>query len=161
MRAEGADEQEREDMARLCAGHHAALNSIMTRHAERLFNYLLRQLADESDASDLAQETFVRVYQHGARFDPSQKFSTWLYAIATNLLRDRFRWRSRHPEVSLDVESEQGGALLDTFTLDAPSPGERLVAQERAAEVRKAVESLPEELRTPLILSQYDELSHA
>jgi len=161
MTAEGNDQQDREDMARLCAGHDEALNSLMGRHAERLFNYLLRQLADESDAADLAQEAFVRIYQSRARFNPAQKFSTWLYAIATNLLRDRFRWRGRHPEVSLDAESEQGGTLLDTFAQDAASPGEQLAAEERAAEVRKAVESLPEELRTPLILSQYEDLSHA
>jgi RNA polymerase sigma-70 factor, ECF subfamily len=161
MTAEGNDLQDREDMAHLCAGHDAALNALMSRHAERLFNYLLRQLGDESDAADLAQETFVRIYQNRTRYNPSQKFSTWLYAIATNLVRDRFRWRGRHPEVSLDAESEQGGSLLDTFAQDEASPGERLAAEERAAEVRKAVESLPEELRTALILFQYEELSQA
>jgi RNA polymerase sigma-70 factor (ECF subfamily) len=161
MTPEGTDQQDRDDMARLCAGHDAGLNSLMSRHAGRLFNYLLRQLADESDAADLAQETFVRVYQNRARFNPAQKFSTWLYAIATNLLRDRFRWRRRHPEASLDAESEQGSSLLDRVAQQETSPLEHLAAEERAAEVRKAVESLPEELRTPLILSQYEDLPHA
>jgi RNA polymerase sigma-70 factor (ECF subfamily) len=161
MTAEGTDELDRQDMARLCAGHDAALNSLMGRHAERLFHYLLRQLSNESDASDLAQETFVRIYQNRERFNSKQKFSTWLYAIATNLIRDRFRWHKRHPQVSLDAESEEGGAMLDTVADGTAAPGERIITEERAAEVRKAVESLPEELRTALVLFEYEDLSHA
>lgn len=147
-------------MARLNAGHDTALNALMDRHSERLFHYLVRQLNNESDAADLAQETFVRVYHHRARFDPGQKFSTWLYAIATNLLRDRFRWHKRHPQVSLDAEREENSSILDALPDGAASPSEQISAEERAAEVRAAIESLPEELRTPLILSEYEELSH-
>ena len=155
------EQEDREDMARLTAGHDAALNALMERHSERLFHYLVRQLNNESDAADLAQETFVRVYHHRARFDPGQKFSTWLYAIATNLLRDRFRWQKRHPQVSLDAEREEGSAILDTLPDAAASASEQMAAEESAAEVRAAIESLPDDLRTPLILSEYEELSHA
>src|SRR2546423_4399884 len=98
------DEADRADMLRLCEGHDAALNQLMERHAPRLFNYLLRSLQNEDDAADLAQETFVRVYQNRTKFNPGLKFSTWLYAIASNLVRTRFRHRSRHPELSLDAE---------------------------------------------------------
>ena len=107
MNAPRPDEQDEQDMARLIAGHDAALNDLMERHAQRLFHYLLRSLQDESDAADLAQETFVRLYQSRAKFDTRQQFSTWLYAIASNLVRDRYRWRSRHPQVSLDAKNEQ------------------------------------------------------
>jgi RNA polymerase sigma-70 factor (ECF subfamily) len=148
-------------MARLNAGHDAALNALMDRHSERLFRYLLRQLNNESEAADLAQESFVRVYQNRARFDPTQKFSTWLYAIATNLLRDRFRWHQRHPQVSLEAEREETGSLLNALPDGAASASEQIELEERANEVRAAVESLPEELRTPLILSEYEDLSHA
>ena len=155
------DLEDREDMARLNAGHDVALNALMDRHGERLFHYLLRQLNNETDAADLAQETFVRVYHHRARFDPGQRFATWLYAIATNLLRDRFRWHKRHPQVSLDAEPDGAGAIVDTLPDGSASASDRLVAEERAAEVRAAIESLPEELRTPLILSEYEDLPHA
>ncbi|HWQ93648.1 MAG TPA: RNA polymerase sigma factor, partial [Clostridia bacterium] len=92
-----SDEQDAQDMVRLAAGHDAALNALMERHGQKMFHYLLRSLQNEEDAADLAQETFVRVYQNRTRFDHKQKFSTWLYAIASNLVRDRFRWRARHP----------------------------------------------------------------
>ncbi len=160
MGAGDTDQQDREDMARLRAGHDDALNSLMDRHGTRVFHYLLRQLSNEADAADLAQETFVKVFQNRARFDLNQKFSTWLYTIATNLLRDRFRWHKRRPEVSLDAQS-QTGASLDAVPETKPSPSEQLQAGERATQVRQAIASLPDELRTPLILFEYEDLSHA
>lgn len=147
-------------MARLASGHDAALNDLMERHAERLFHYLARCLQDEDDATDLAQETFVKLYQSRARFDPKRKFSTWLYAIASNLVRDRFRWRSRHPHVSLDARSDvSGNDFRETIPDPKPSPGEKVEAAERTDAVRRAVAALPEELRTPLILAEYEERS--
>lgn len=148
-------------MTRLASGHDSALSSLMDRHGERLFRYLLRQLNNETDAADLAQETFVRVYQNRARFRLGQRFSTWLYAIATNLLRDRFRWHKRHPQVSLDAQTELGASLKDSLRDCVASPSEQLETSERAEEVRGAVQSLPVELRTPLILSEYEGMSHA
>lgn len=156
------DAQDAQDMARLTAGHDAALNALMDRHAEKLFHYLVRSLQDESDAADLAQETFVRVYQNRAKFDPRQKFSTWLYAIASNLVRDRYRWRSRHPQVSLDAESAQTeSGLQDTLRAEEPLPDQRIEAGERAEAVRKAVAALPEELKQPLVLAVYQDLPQA
>jgi RNA polymerase sigma-70 factor (ECF subfamily) len=149
-------------MDRLAAGHGAALNNLMERHAQKLFHYLVRALQDEDDAADLAQETFARVYQNRAKFDPRQKFSTWLYAIASNLVRDRYRWRKRHPQVSLDAAKEAAGNDFGEMLPDhAPSASETAQETERADAVRRAVAALPEELRVPLILSEYEEKSHA
>ncbi len=161
MNEPGGDDQDAQDMARLTAGHDAALNALMDRHAQRLFHYLLRQLNNETDAADIAQETFVRVYHHRADFQPAQKFSTWLYTIATNLLRDRFRWQRRHPQVSLDAGDEETSALKDVLPDTTASPGEQAEAHERAAEVRRAVASLPDDLRTAVVLSEYEGLPHA
>ena len=89
------DQRDADDMARLAKGHDASLNELMERHAEKLFHYLLRSLQDESDAEDIAQETFVKDYQNRAKFDARHKFSTWLYAIASNLIsRARKRLRA-------------------------------------------------------------------
>ena len=162
MNESPGDEQDARDMARLVDGHEAALNNLMERHAEKLFHYLLRSLQDDDDAADLAEETFVKVFQNRTKFDPGQKFTTWLYAIASNLVRDRYRWRSRHPQVSLDAESAQTDtSLKDNLSASEPAPDELMQSEERAATVRKAVAALPEELRQPLILAIYQELSQA
>jgi len=156
------DERDRADMIRLVAGHEAALNELMERHAPKLFNYLVRSLQNEEDAGDTAQETFVRVYQNCAKFDASQKFTTWLYAIATNLMKDRYRHRTRHPQVSLDADNEATGEdFRESVPEHNPTPSESLQGAERVQAIRNAVVRLPEELRTPLILSEYEELSHA
>ena len=162
MNVTDCDEQDAQDMTRLARGHDTALNSLMERHAEKLFHYLVRSLQDEADAADLAQETFVKIYQNRARFDPQQKFSTWLYAIASNLVRDRFRWRSRHQQVSLDAENEQTDSILkDTLRAVEPLPDQGLQNEERADVVRKAVDALPVELKQPLILAVYQDLHQA
>jgi RNA polymerase sigma-70 factor (ECF subfamily) len=162
MNAATCDEHDRQDMERLAAGHDAALNDLMGRHAERLFHYVIRCLRKEDDAEDVAQESFIRVYQHRGRFDPKQRFSTWLYAIATNLVKDRFRYRARHPQVSLEAENETtGGELGGNLPAQNPLPSESVQAGERAELVRQAVAALPEELRTPLILAEYEEKSQA
>ncbi|MBI3875553.1 MAG: sigma-70 family RNA polymerase sigma factor [Verrucomicrobia bacterium] len=162
MEASSSDEQDAQDMARLTAGHDAALNDLMARHAARLFRFLVRSLQDEEDAADLAQETFVKVYQNRAKFDARRKFSTWLYAIAANLVRDRFRWRSRHPRVSLDAENDKtGNKFQEALPENRPSPSDCALADERAEAVRRAIAELPEELRLPLILAEYEEHSHA
>lgn len=162
MNVRNPEELDVHDMSCLEAAEDAALDRLMERHAGKLYNYLLRCLQNEEDAADVAQETFVKVYRHRARYDPAQKFSTWLYAIATNLVKDRCRWRTRHPEVSLDAESNPSEtAFRDSLPAEVPSPRERVQAEERSESVRKAVAELPEELRQPLVLFEYEDRSHA
>lgn len=162
MNAPDPDELDLQDMNRLKAGDDAALNSLMERHAGKLLTYLVRCLQNEDDAADAAQETFVKVYRSRARFDARQRFSTWLYTIAANLVKDRYRWRSRHRQVSLDAENDVAGdSFRDSLPGSDPLPHERAEAEERSKIIRRAVAALPEELRQPLILAEYEERSHA
>lgn len=162
MTPDTTDAEDAADMARLVDGHDAGLNALMERRGEKVFHYLIRQLQSEADAADLAQETFVRVYQYRGKFDPSAKFSTWLYTIATNLARDRFRWRSRQPQVALGAENESTrGTLGDTLTDENPGPDEQMQHAERIEVVCRAVARLPKDLRTAIILSEYERHSYA
>lgn len=159
---QGADDHDRMDMARLAAGNEPALGELMGRHGEKLFHYLIRCLGNQDEAADLSQETFVRVYQNRHKFNPNQSFSTWLYAIATNLVRDRYRWRSRHPEVSLNAAAAGSDDDLTEQVPDTRSiPSDSAQTAELAQAVRGAIGKLPEELRTPLILAEYEEKSQA
>ena len=134
------DAQDRADMARLQAGQDDALNDLMARHATPVFHFLCRLTGNEDDANDLAQETFVRVYKACRSFRPDGKFSTWLFTIAANLARNHSRWRSRHPNLSLEAENgETGLSLASTLPANAPPPSEAALAAERAAAVRQAV----------------------
>ncbi|MEO7678769.1 MAG: sigma-70 family RNA polymerase sigma factor [Verrucomicrobiota bacterium] len=157
---QNGDELDGADMAALAAGREAALNNLMERHSEKLFHYLIRLLQNETDAADLAQETFVKVYQNRGKFRGDSKFSTWLYAIATNLARSSFRWKNRHPEVSLEAGNQQTErSLEDSMAAADTSPLETLQAEERTNEIRQAVAALPEDLRVPLVLVEYEDKS--
>ena len=83
--------RDRADMERLMTGEDSALNDLMDRHATAVFHFLCRMVGNEDDASDLAQETFARVFRARASFRRGEKFSTWLYTIAANLARNHFR----------------------------------------------------------------------
>lgn len=156
------DARDRTDMARLAAGHDAALNELMERHAPAVFRFLCRMLNNEDDANDMAQETFVRVFQARASFDADKKFSTWLFTIAANLARNQIRWRTRHPNVSLDAESDTTDqSLADKLTANSPTPKEETLATERAAAVRTAVNALPEDMRAAIVLCEWEEHSMA
>jgi RNA polymerase sigma-70 factor (ECF subfamily) len=154
--------QDGADMQRLAGGHDAALNDLMARHAQAVFHFLCRMLGNDDDANDLAQETFLRVYQHRASFKPAARFTTWLYTIAANLARNHHRWLGRHPKVSLDAESEATGQSIgDVLPSSDPAPDGAAVATERAAAVRAAVESLPADMREVIVLCEWQELSSA
>lgn len=83
------DALDRADMVRLSAGHDAALNDLMERHATPVFHFLCRMLGNEDDANDLAQETFARVFRARDTFRTDARFSTWLFTIAANLARNQ------------------------------------------------------------------------
>jgi RNA polymerase sigma-70 factor (ECF subfamily) len=157
-----ADALDRADMEKLRAGHDAALNDLMARHATPVFHFLYRMVGNEDDANDLAQETFVRVFKSAHSFRAEQRFSTWLFTIAANLARNHFRWRSRHPNFSLDAENpETEQSMGDTLPGNSPTPKESALAEERAAAVRAAVKNLPEDLREAMVLCEWEERSVA
>jgi len=157
-----ANALDRADMVRLAAGQDAALNDLMERHATPVFHFLCRMVGNEDDANDLAQETFARVFRARASFRPGEKFSTWLFTIAANLARNHFRWRARHPNVSLEAESGEAEQTLgSTLPSDDPAPNEQALTAERAQAVRSAVGKLPEDLREAIVLCEWQELSVA
>ena len=157
-----ADAHDQADMERLAAGHDAALNDLMERHAAPMFHFLCRLVDNEDDAHDLAQETFVRVFRSCKSFRTNERFATWLYTIAANLARNHFRWRGRHPELSIETKTGDSKQTIgDSLPANEGSPGEASLAVERAEAVRNAVEKLPDDLREAIVLCEWEECSVA
>lgn len=149
---DAAHESDEEAMLALQRGEDLALNRLMARWQMPLRSFLFRSTQNEHDALDLAQETFVRVFRHRARYRPGAKFSTWMFQIALNLARDHARRHSRRPTAALDEIPEP--------TTDA-NPGRAATDAEAAAAVRRAIDQLPHELREAVLLSEFQDLSHA
>ncbi len=157
MSSPARDELDAELMRTLAEGDDLALNCLMDAWSQPLISYLMRLTGNHATACDLAQESFVRVHRHRLEYRTSQKFSTWLFAVATNLARNHARWRSRHPEAL--TEPEKLRELPVAGSRD--SPDERAAANERLAALQKAIGELPHDLREVLILSTWHGLSHA
>jgi RNA polymerase sigma-70 factor, ECF subfamily len=157
-----APDSEPELMARLAAGEDSALNELMRRWQQPLVAFLLRYTGNEADALDLAQETFVRVYESRHRYQSSAKFSTWLFTIAANLSRNLARWRDRHPTVSLHAGAgdDPAGDLENALPAPGGTPADNAERNDLAGAVREHVQRLPHDLRTAVLLSEYQDLSH-
>lgn len=151
------DEEDSHLMTALAGGNDPALNVLMRRWSVRIIAYLERLCGSHATACDLAQETFVRVYKNRHRYRPAQKFSTWLFAIATNLARNHARWQKRHPVTLLEPEEIRAIPVDD----GSPSPLGNLEQQERAAAVRAAILDLADDQRETLVLATYEGMSHA
>jgi RNA polymerase sigma factor (sigma-70 family) len=158
-----ADHNEASDealMTRLRGGSDDALAPLMARWEVPMKRYLARVVQNAHEADELAQETFVRLYQTRTRFREGARFSPWLYAIAANLARNRLRWWRRRPTVSLEAWTEFGGEAADDSPAGRAASG-ALEQRERAAAVREAVAALPMELREALVLCEYEGLTQA
>lgn len=140
-------------MRRVQSGDEAALGLLMQRWERPVKAVIARLVFNAREAEDLAQETFVRVWQQRSRFHPEAPFRPWIFSIAVNLARNRLRWWRSRPEVALEEWS--GGS-------DESSSGANAVERdERAAAVRDAISALPPDLREAIVLFEYERMSQA
>lgn len=152
--------QDAADMACLCRGEDEAMARLMRRHAARLHGVIARMLKDWNEATDVVDETFVKVYQHRQRFNLEARFTTWLYTIALNLARNRLRHRARQPEiVSLEELDEDELESQQRVPAREPAPDVHLEHEEEMRCIEDSLTALPPQLRDPVRLFAYDELS--
>lgn len=137
----------------LKGGEDKALNTLMERHRDALFRFVLRYVRHEEDALELSTETFVRAYFNIEKFRPAAKFTTWLYQIALNLCRDHLRSRAYQyslQTVSIDAPPQEGG---DANLLPTPehAPDQKADRLEEIGALEQAISELPEDLKNALI----------
>ena len=147
-------------MARVQADDKTALAHLMERWELPLKSFIGRVVLNASEADDLAQETFVAVWQNRARFRPGAEFKPWVFAIALNLARKRLRWWRRRPNVSLEEWMRVDSARVEETSAQPGTP-HLLERAEIAAAVRDAIATLPADLREAIVLFEYEEMSHA
>lgn len=154
----GANPSDEELMSRLQAGEDAALAPLMLRWEVPVKRFIFRLIGNTADAEDLAQEVFVRVYTKRASYRVGAKFSTWCFSIAANQAKNRLRWWRRRPELSLDAWTAAGGETADEGSGGVQASNAAVQAEQRVA-VQKAVAALPVDLRTALVLFEYEQQS--
>ena len=144
-------------MQRLAAGDDLALNCLMERWKDKVAAFLLRMTGNAAMATDLTQETFVKLFQSRARYRPSAPFPTYLFRIAANLARNHARWKQRHPTVSIDNEDDHVPESVDA----QPGPDTQMEHSEQMQRVEAALAALPEDLREAMLLFTYQDMSYA
>ena len=144
-------------MLRLKNGEDSILNELMTRWQQPLVAFIYRYIRHETDALDLAQETFVRVYETRRRYTVQGKFSTWLFAIAANLCRNYLRWRQRRRESAAETSDTEDTELAERMQ----SWDESAMRLESISLIKAAIDKLPHDLKTALLLYEYQSLSYA
>jgi RNA polymerase sigma-70 factor (ECF subfamily) len=148
--------QSDEIIGRVLAGEPAAFDELVRRWETRIFNLAWRFLGNRADAQDVVQETFLSVFQCLGQLRDPNRFATWIYRIALNHCRSR--WRSRPREVSLEARQEEGdgGERPRVSEFVAQGGGNRL---ETIDLIRKAMAGLSDDHRSAIILKEYLGLS--
>ena len=145
-------------------GDESAFAELVRRYRGQITNYTYRVVGDYETAVDLAQETFLRVFRAAERYQSSYAFSTYIYRIATNLAISELRKRKRQRLVSLTgffQPREQGGDDCELDPADLrPLADTSLVEDERRQAVSRAIATLPEKYRVPLVLRDVEERSY-
>lgn len=148
-------------MARIARGDDNALEILVARHQSSVLNLIYRFVGDRTQAKDLAQEVFIRVWRAAENYKPEAKFTTWMYRITANLCLNELksaRHRRWFPFHRSDEDSHE--AIEETLSDNAPSPEDLLLEKERSRQITEALQNLPANQRMALVLKKYDGLSY-
>ena len=132
-------------MKQIAGGNESAFRALLTRHQDSVVGTVAKMLGNPSDAEDIAQQVFLRVWTHAKSYRPDAKFTTYLFTITRNLVFNETRRRSRKKEIPLDTGDSSGNHEPG----DDPhrQPDASLLEAELRIAVDKAIASLPETQR--------------
>lgn len=153
-------EEELRTVESVLGGDVNAFETLVLSYEKNVYNLALRMVKNPEDASDMAQEAFIRAYNSLASFRGESKFSVWLYRIVSNVCLDFLRSRSRHPTVSLSVKNDEGEETELDIPDESQSPEALLERRLTRDSVRRGLDALSEEYRQILLLREIQGLSY-
>ena len=133
---------------------------LLTRNRSVVVQYLSRVVQNQAIAEELAQDVFVRVYRSRRTYEPTARFSTWLYRITTNVALNYFRDGKKFQN-HLSLDNQEFAHHRREIRDDTLSAEGRLLRQALAAQVRRAIRGLPPKQRAAVIMHKYQELDYA
>lgn len=155
---------EAEFIEKLKIGEAKAFDTLVTRYSADIYALLYRITEDAEEAGDLTQETFLNALRAIKNFRGEADLKTWLFRIAINESRNRFRWwkrRKRDTTISLDATIGNSETTLgDTFSSNSKTPEENLLAKEREEKLRQALNDLPAHSRETIVLCDIEGYSY-
>ena len=158
--AAGALDFDTELMLRVKEGDGPSFGVLLEKHRSSVVHFLYRMVQNYAVAEELAQEVFLRVYRARGTYEPTAKFTTWLFRIATHLALNALR----------DGKNERSQERLDDDSSDMParqvsdrrpSVEQSMVYQAKLDEVRRAIAALPEKQRAAVLMHKYEEMEYS
>jgi len=148
-------------MAKTAGGDESAFEILVNRHQTSILNLTYRFIGDRTQAKDLAQEVFIRVWQSAKSYEPRAKFTTWIYRITANLCFNQLKSARGKRWFSFSRSNEESVTTIEETLADkGPSAEDILVEKERSRQISQALQSLPDNQKMAVILKRYDELSY-
>lgn len=153
-----SDEESVRLMLRVKDGDTEAFERLVNLHQRSVIGTVTRMLNNVDDAHDVSQQVFIRVWRSAARYEPSAKFTTWLFTIMRNLVFNELRRRGRKREVSVEEQAEEHHQHLTAPARDIPDSVTQQGELEKA--IDKAIQSLPEKQRLAVSLRRYEDMPY-
>ena len=145
-------------MCQFQAGDSSAFETLVKRWEKRMLTYCYRRVNDITLAEDLRQEVFLRIYRSANTYQPTAKFSTWIYRIARNLCRDTLAKKGHQAEILMGDYLVSAFRDFDGSLIDLSTPDVVLANKEIECEIRSALEQLPENQRVATVLRLYHDM---
>ncbi len=147
-------------MLRVKGGDEASFGVLLEKHRNPVIHFLYRMVQNRAVAEELAQEVFLRVYRSRASYEPTAKFTTWLFRIATHLALNSLRdGKNERNQESLDdaYEDQPVRQVSDR----QPNIEQAMLYQARLADVKRAIQTLPEKQRAAVLMHKYQEMEYS
>ena len=156
----GADTGDIALVRRVQKGDKSAFDALVLKYQHKVLKLVQRYVRDQSEAEDVVQDAFIKAYRALPAFRGDSAFYTWLYRIAINTAKNALVSAGRRP-LSLDLDAQDAtGAEMQARLKDTDTPERLLLTDEIRTTVNRAIDSLPEDLRTAIVLREIDGLSY-
>lgn len=160
MTAQIAPEADQQLVERVQAGDRRAFDLLVLKYQHKIIAIISRYIRDSHEVHDVAQEAFIKAYKALSGFRGDSQFYTWLYRIAINTAKNHLVARGRRPP-AFDVDVEDAEFYSGSEALkDLDTPENNLFRDELQQVVDRAIQALPEDLRTAVTLREYEGLSY-
>lgn len=145
-------------MMKVKGGDIKAFEELVEAHQNSVIGTVAKMLGNPAEAEDIAQQVFVRVWKSAGKYEPTAKFTTWLFTITRNLVFNEVRRRKRKPSVSMEEREEDFHQIeADTNTI---APDDSALQAELEKAIDQAIEDLPEKQRLAVVLRCYEEMPY-
>ncbi|MDR3699208.1 MAG: RNA polymerase sigma factor [Candidatus Sulfopaludibacter sp.] len=147
-------------MLRVRDGDGASFGVLLDKHRLSVIHFLYRMVQNHAVAEELAQEVFLRVYRSRSTYEPTAKFTTWLFRIATHLALNALR-DGKHEKSQERLDDASGDLPVRQVSDKRPTVEASMVYESRLEEVRKAVATLPEKQRAAVLMHKYQDMEYS